>query len=207
MAKIPKKITNEIEIINNTAGTLVPMDIRGIESFNTAVALYDWADTKLKEIELKKKEIVDPIKIGLENVKELFEQPINTLKGIILDIRPKIANYLALQKGNIPDRDKTRLEEIDELLNSSNDVNELAELSVEKQSLLGRNQDLALTHKDVISTRKLWKFKVTRIEDIPLQFMTTNDIVINKFIRETQGSMEVPGIEIYQEEIITKARG
>jgi len=207
MAKIPKKITNEIESANKVIHDISIVEITNNELLDQAIQFFDIASDKLKELEAKQKDILDPLRLGINNIKALFEQPINNLSGIIKELKPKIQAYLASQKENIPDQDVNRIQEIQLLLSSKDLLDlEIQDLVIEQQNLVNKTKDLSETHKDVISVRKLWKFKVTRIEDIPLQFMTTNDVFINKFIRETQGSMEVPGIEIYQEEIITKAR-
>ena len=207
MAKIPKKITNEIESANKVIHDISIVEITNNELLDQAIQFFDIASDKLKELEAKQKDILDPLRLGINNIKALFEQPINNLSGIIKELKPKIQAYLASQKENIPDQDVNRIQEIQLLLSSKDLLDlEIQDLVIERQNLVNKTKNLSETHKDVISVRKLWKFKVTRIEDIPLQFMTTNDVFINKFIRETQGSMEVPGIEIYQEEIITKAR-
>ncbi len=53
-----------------------------------------------------------------------------------------------------------------------------------------------------ISTRKVWKFEVVDINELPREYMVADEAYIGKIVRASQGKKEIPGVKIYSENII-----
>lgn len=53
-----------------------------------------------------------------------------------------------------------------------------------------------------ISMQKVWKFRVTNEALIPREYMTPDMVKIGGVARATKGSIQIPGVEIYSEDIV-----
>ena len=47
--------------------------------------------------------------------------------------------------------------------------------------------------------RKTWKWRITDMDKIPRQYLTTNDPVINGLVRSLKAACNLPGIAVYEE--------
>ena len=54
-----------------------------------------------------------------------------------------------------------------------------------------------------IGSRESWKFRIVDIDLIPREFMTPNLQRIGEVARTTKGTLKIPGIKFYKEDIIT----
>jgi len=50
--------------------------------------------------------------------------------------------------------------------------------------------------------QKVWKFRVTNEALIPREYMTPDMVKIGGVARATKGSIQIPGVEIYSEDIV-----
>ena len=57
-----------------------------------------------------------------------------------------------------------------------------------------------------ISTRKVWKFKIIDQNKIPREYMIPDEKYIGQIVRVSKGDREIPGIEIYSEDIISSRK-
>lgn len=53
-----------------------------------------------------------------------------------------------------------------------------------------------------ISKRKNWKFRIINANDIPREYLIPDEKYIGQIVRASRGKKEIPGIEIYSEDII-----
>ncbi|MBT9143618.1 MAG: hypothetical protein DDT29_02026 [Dehalococcoidia bacterium] len=53
-----------------------------------------------------------------------------------------------------------------------------------------------------ISTRAIWKFRIVSGEKIPREYLIPNEKMLGDFARATKGTIAIPGIEFYAEEIL-----
>lgn len=59
-----------------------------------------------------------------------------------------------------------------------------------------------------VMTRTVWKFRIKDEKLIPRDYLVVDEVKIGKMIRATEGKIEIPGIEVYQEkEIAVGGRG
>lgn len=57
-----------------------------------------------------------------------------------------------------------------------------------------------------ISTKKVWKFRVNDESQVPREYLVVNETMLGKMAQATQGKIPVPGVEFYQEEILSAGR-
>lgn len=57
-----------------------------------------------------------------------------------------------------------------------------------------------------ISTKKVWKCRITDEAKIPREYLVINETMLNKMAQATQGKIPVPGVEFYQEDVLSAGR-
>ena len=57
-----------------------------------------------------------------------------------------------------------------------------------------------------IATREIWKFRVANVSLLPREYMLPNGKMLLAFAQATKGTIPVPGVEFYSEEIIAARR-
>lgn len=54
-----------------------------------------------------------------------------------------------------------------------------------------------------ISKRTIWKARVIKKESIPLEYMEPNQSALDKVAQATKGTIQIPGVEFYSEDILS----
>ena len=54
-----------------------------------------------------------------------------------------------------------------------------------------------------VSAHKNWKYRVINIDEVPREYMIENDKALSGLAKSTKGSIKIPGIEFYQESILS----
>ena len=57
-----------------------------------------------------------------------------------------------------------------------------------------------------IATREIWKFRVVNVSLLPREYMLPNGKMLLAFAQATKGTIPVPGVEFYSEEIVAAGR-
>lgn len=57
-----------------------------------------------------------------------------------------------------------------------------------------------------ISTKKVWKFRITDEKAIPRDYLVVNETMLGKLAQATQGKVPVAGVEFYQEDVLSAGR-
>lgn len=216
-ARIINIVTDETEIVSKKALS-VPEQARAIQVVDAET--YTQAGQVLITIKGLRKEIgaaFDPIiKKAHEAHKEAkaqkdkAEAPLIEAENII---KPALAAY---------DREQERLrreeeERQREIARKAEEERRLRE--AEQAEKEGRNEEAqAIIEEPVyvppvvlekttpkvqgISMQKVWKFRVTNEALIPREYMTPDMVKIGGVARATKGSIQIPGVEIYSEDIV-----
>lgn len=58
-----------------------------------------------------------------------------------------------------------------------------------------------------ISTRKVWKARVADAAQVPREYLLVDEQKLGALARATEGSVQVPGVEFYSEDILASGRG
>lgn len=53
-----------------------------------------------------------------------------------------------------------------------------------------------------ISSRRVWKYRIVDVNLIPRQYMIPNDVAIGAVVRSMGKAMNIPGVEVYQEDVM-----
>lgn len=53
-----------------------------------------------------------------------------------------------------------------------------------------------------VSSREVWKYRITDIHALPREYMIPNDAMLSAFARSTRGQIPVAGVEFYTEEVL-----
>lgn len=216
-AKVIDITTTETEAVTNKALT-VPEQARAIKVVDAET--YQQAGEVLIAIKGLRKEIgaaFDPIiKKAHEAHKEAkaqkdrAEAPLIEAENII---KPALAAY---------DREQERIrreeeERQREIARQAEEERRLRE--AEQAEKEGRNEEAqAIIEEPVyvppvvlerttpkvqgISMQKVWKFRIVNPALVPRDYMTPDQVKIGGVVRATKGSIQIPGVEIYSDDIV-----
>lgn len=53
-----------------------------------------------------------------------------------------------------------------------------------------------------VSTRKVWKYRITDVNLLPREYMVPNEALLSGLARSTQGNIPVAGVEFYAEDVL-----
>jgi hypothetical protein len=57
-----------------------------------------------------------------------------------------------------------------------------------------------------ISSREVWKFRIVDATKIPREYMVPDEVGIGSVVRSTKGKVQIPGVEIYKESVVSAGR-
>lgn len=57
-----------------------------------------------------------------------------------------------------------------------------------------------------VQRRKVWKYRVVDSAQVPREYMLINDQMLNSLAKSAKGTIHVPGVEFYEEEILAAGR-
>lgn len=58
-----------------------------------------------------------------------------------------------------------------------------------------------------VAIKKIWKFRVLDIRDVPREYLKVDEVKIGKVVRTFKGEMNIPGIEVYTEDSLAARSG
>lgn len=216
-ARIINIATDETEMVSQKALT-VPEQARAVKVVDAET--YAQAGEILITIKGLRKEIgsaFDPIiKKAHEAHKEAkaqkdkAEAPLIEAENII---KPALAAY-DRQQERIRREEEERQREIARKAEEDRRIREAEQAEKE-----GRNQEAqAIIEEPVyvppvviekttpkvqgISMQKIWKFRIVNPALIPREYMVPDQVKIGGVVRATKGSVQIPGVEIYSEDIV-----
>jgi hypothetical protein len=185
-------------------------DLREIsDELKQIKTLYNCLDTErktaTKPLDESKKKIMDWFRSPMERL----EKAENTRKQAILAFqREQERIRLEAERKLQAEADKKR----QEALQKAEAVREAgkddkAEKYIEKAAAIVA-PILAPTVEKVagISTKKVWKYRVTDTALIPREYLIVNDKMLGEVARATKGALKVSGVEFYPEETISAGR-
>jgi hypothetical protein len=142
-----------------------------------------------KNLEEKRKFFVGPLNDQVKKINAMFKQYSNPLQEATRYIGSLMFAY----------RKKTEEEE----RKKNEEVLKLAEkVGIESKDLeIVEKPEPVKTDLGTVSTRKVTKWRLVSFSKLDDAYKTTNDVYINKKIRE--GIRQIPGLEIYTEDVVT----
>jgi cytoplasmic iron level regulating protein YaaA (DUF328/UPF0246 family) len=171
--KQEKLIKTTIKDTNEIIDILENLEIDNLDSLNTISELSIEYNKKLKEIEGSKKYILDPLNMTRKRINEVFNPCINTLKNCIKICKDKILDY----------QTKTMLEYVDQKNNNTQIIPvELPKKNIQKRTKLS--------------------WRIIDFNKIPRKYLNIDRSAIQIEFRKKGLEMNIPGIEIYEEDTL-----
>jgi hypothetical protein len=142
----------------------------------------------LKIIEAKRLSFTAPLNQSLSEINNTFREmsaPLTEVKG---QISNRILDWKRIEADRIAKEEARRRAIQEAHKEAGHNVNAPVEIA-RPNATIGNSQ-----------TRKVWRFRVVEQAKVPESFKVVNSVMINDQIR--QGVREIPGIEIYQEDVM-----
>lgn len=138
-----------------------------------------------KKIEAARKEIIEPARKFTNKVNDTAKIFTEKLQEVEQIIKSKIDNWKSQER-----REKEAREEEARLLAAS--------LNVEILPFVEETPKYIKTEGATSYEKTVWKFDVTDLKQVPLEFLMINDKLVEGCIRS--GMREIPGLKIYSEQ-------
>ena len=170
---------------------------------------------KYKELDELRKSMTAPLDTSKKKIMDFFRKPLDFLLNAENTIK------LAMRKFQQEQERKRREEEI-RLAELARKEAERLQKRAEKASKKGQAEKAEALQQQALETemmkpivqsevpkvagigsRESWKFRIVDIDLIPREFMTPNLQRIGEVARTTKGTLKIPGIKFYKEDIIT----
>lgn len=153
-----------------------------------------------------------------KEIDEYFGPSITKAKDIhkdLLDKKRKFTEPLKRAKEILKDKllayKKKQDAERQEAIKKAEEESQAAQAAAKKDPLSSPSPPATVvpeeTKIDGFHTRVDWKWRVVDFDKIPREFLITDDVKINKAVRNLKQDTSIPGIEVYKEESISKSRG
>lgn len=140
-----------------------------------------------KEIEARRKTITQPMQAALKNVQALFKEPLDYYASIEAMLKSKILD--AQQRARA--------------------AQDAALLAVQQAHVAGDRQGVAVALHQVqqaeavnpegVGNRSVWTYAVMDEQQIPREFWIVDHTALAAYVRQTKGTVKVPGIHIYEQ--------
>jgi len=146
-----------------------------------------------KQIESKRTEITKPINQSLKTINENFKEAVTPLKEASNTFKTKILAW--------------RIEENERIIKEKEALIKLtkaAEKTEDKEMIkiveqIKEPEEIKTTMGNT-QTRKIWRYEIIEFSKVPEGYKEINPVRVNTAIRD--GVRDIPGLKIYQEEII-----
>jgi hypothetical protein len=143
------------------------------DSFTYAGEVLILTKKRLKRIELLRKELTTPINLSLKKINSMFKQESAPFSILENTLKSEMSQY------------NTKREE------------ELKQHTEVQEAPISKTR----TEEGSTSIRKVWKFDVRKLEEVPREFLTIDHVKVNSAIRS--GNTDIAGLNVYQEQSIS----
>lgn len=137
------------------------------------------------------------------------------LDAATLTVRSKISKYLAAEEAKrkeqeAQERERARVQAEEQALAEASELERQgntaeAEQVIEQAAVAP--PPVVIVPKTVpkqegITTRVIWKFRVTDSAKVPREYMSVDESKIGQVVRAMKGSANIPGVEVYSEDSV-----
>ncbi len=181
---------------------------------------------KAKILEETKMSLTRPIEEGKKKIIALFKKPLDFLKQAEASVKKamvlwdteqekkRLAEERRLAEIQRQEAERLRQQAAKEAARAESLKTEKAKSNAKAQAEKLQAEAVAVTaiapvvesnavEVSGISKRKNWKFRIINANDIPREYLIPDEKYIGQIVRASKGKKEIPGIEIYPEDIIT----
>lgn len=210
-----KKEISEVDVILQDANILT---VENTETYSAAGEFLKRIKGKMKALNDQRLELTRPIDATKKAIKKLFDKPLLVLEEIESKIKSSLIDYDKKQE-EIRRAEEARLaalqkKEADRLARRAAKAAEKGQ--EEKAEQLQQEAQQAEAFKPMvpenttkvagIQKKKVWKFRILNARDIPRDYLIPNEKMLGDVARATKGTLNIPGIEFYSEDIISSGR-
>jgi hypothetical protein len=190
---------------------------------------YEFGATLLKSVkglakiaESARKTITDPIDVARKAAMDLFRPVMESLESDEKIIKNKMLTYAAEQEKIRQEQErKLRIEAEEKARKERERLEERARKAAEsgKAAKAEELQQAAAEVQAVapvlaprvekvigVSTKTIWKARVKDIAIVPREYMVVDESALNKVAQATKGSLNIPGVEFYSEQVLASGR-
>lgn len=140
-----------------------------------------------KEIEARRKTITQPMQAALKNVQALFKEPLDYYASIESMLKNKILD--AQQRARAA-QDAALL-----AVQAAHAAGDRAQVAVAMHQV----QQAEAVNPEGVGNRSTWTYAVMDEQQIPREFWIVDHAALAAYVRQTKGTVKVPGIHIYEQ--------
>ena len=222
---VPAEVQTKIRETTESLSIYDNYTIDSIEKYRVSADDVKAIKAKYKELDDTRKSLTAPIEESKKKIIALFKPPLDFLKRAEEAVKKAMVTWQTEQE-KIRRAEEQRLAEIQRKeaeklqAQAAKEAARAEKLKTDKARAAAQAQAEKLQAEAVavtsiapvvesnveevagISTRKIWKFKILNVDDIPREYMIPDEKFIGQIVRASKGKKAIPGIEIYSEGII-----
>lgn len=216
---IKPEVKQKAESTETTLQKAVDYVIESPEQYENATEFLKSVKRELKELEGHRTNITGPINESLKRINDFFRAPKDRLAKAEAALKRGIATYVRIQeeaarKRQIEEQERARKEEERKRAQLEQRAkNWESKGRDEKADALRQEAELVQVQPQVvtpaapkaqgISTSKRWKHRITDINKLPREHMIPDDKKLARLAEASKGSIQVPGVEFYTEDVVS----
>lgn len=201
--------------LKDRASSLV---IKDQSTYEESASLLKTVKDMAKLVEESRKKITTPLDIAKKAVMDLFRGPSDELEKLESNLKRIMINYtneqerlrreaeekLRKEVAAKEAAEKKRLEERAAKAEASGKAEKAEELRQQAQEVFVPAPTIAPTVQKVagVSMKQNWKARVIDVNKVPREYMIVNDSMLDKMAKATKGSLVIPGVEFYPEDVL-----
>ncbi len=144
---------------------------------------------KASELEEQRKSMTRPLDESKKRIMDFFRKPLNLLAQMEATIKSSMLKFQREEEIRRQEEQK----KLDKLAKKNGLPAPVIPTKVEKVT--------------GVKTKTLWRFRIKDEKKIPREYLIPNEKMLGQLAEATKGSLEIPGVEFYPEEIIAATRG
>lgn len=166
------------------------------DEYQEAGAVLREIQSRIKTVEERRKEWVDPLNKTVKSINGFFKPVVNEWESLVGDLKKAMADYQLRKQ----EEARKALEAAAQIAAEGNAIGATPEAQ-QYQALVA--QGSAPPPKvDGISTRENWKFRITNEALVPREFLSVDERKVAAAVKLTKGNTQIPGIEVYREDTV-----
>lgn len=222
MNDIPKETMALAEQAEKYAMTLTNYKITTAEQMAPAGVLLQEIKTKINLLDETRKTMTRPLDESKNRIMSFFKKPILLLQEAENAVKKAMLVYQQEQElkrqaeekklreaaAKEEAKQKAALAKKAEAARAKGNEEKAAELEQKAAEVFVPAPVLAKEEVKVdgVSTRTVWTYEITDVNSIPRDYMIPDEKKIGAMVKASGGTLRIPGIRIYQEQIIAARR-
>jgi len=213
------KIPQEVEVMKRDAMAMYE-DLQGMtiatqEQFDAAGDVVKRIKSAYNTLDDKRKSMTRPLDEAKKQIMDFFKSPLEKLQSAEYAVKGKISSYIA-EQNRIAAEQQRKLEEqqrkeaekiqarIDAAAAKGNE-SKVEQLQAKQEQILTAPTIVqpAVQKVSGVSTKKVWKFRVTDPGAFPREYLMVNEKALQAMATATKGTASIKGVEFYSEDVIS----